>query len=717
MKKYCFTTLLLLTYLFSSAQIGAIIWEDNFDTFNPEVWTKNVGDGCDEGLCGWGNAELQWYAENNVNIEDIPGEPGNKALVFEAKNENVGTRSFTSGKVDSDGKLSIHYGLIETRIRVPDLETGLWPAAWLLGTADIGWPAKGEIDMMEMGHNQAERDRLGHGNADLNNYVGANAIFATSDGNYASIAWDVNYNQPYVSNTSMADRFVTYRFYWEPTQMRFTIIDNGTEYDLYTNVFPIDANGETAAFTEPFYLLLNLAIGGNFTDAATNAQVTSPLPAKMYIDYVRVHEWNGYGSVDTEYVAPEEVSGTFGVFTDDTPTESELLFGVNSEIYIWGGTLTPSSSPAAEGSNVLSWQTTTDNSWFGAGIVASGGLDMSAYEADGSLKFKIKAPADLAFRIGITDNYGNENWIVFNAYESKYGLVRDGEWGQVTIPLSDFSGALNFQSINYMFAISSVDGALPPANTEIAIDDILWCEGITETIVEVNLKALLEGATEGTTMHSTLNDLGLLPGQSPLNTLLDPTPAGQPYYDANNWGYTGTEGIGWTDTDYTDIEALYNAAVVDWVLVSFRTTTNASSTFAKAASLLLSDANIVFPHGSPIRSSHPDSFYILVEHRNHVGILTPTAVNVNNNIASYDFTGSSAGQKSMNGVWAMYAGEILQDGVGYDINGNDKAYWAPENGNFSIYLNSDINLDGDVNGSDKAVWAINNGISSNISRE
>ncbi|WP_344924118.1 carbohydrate-binding protein [Aquimarina addita] len=477
--------ILLLYSPVVTSQIGEVIWEDNFNTFNTDIWNPIEGDGCDIGLCGWGNAELEYYRGNNITIESIPGESGNNALVLEAKNESFGGSSFTSGKVDTDGNLSVQYGLIEIRMRTPNLDSGLWPAAWLLGTSNLSWPAKGEIDIMEMGHAVEERERQGHPGADINSYVGANAIFANEDGSVGSIAYDVGYNQPYVSSTSMADRFVTYRLYWEPTQMRYTIVDNGTEYDLYTGPLPLDPDGVTGVFNRPFFFLLNLAVGGNFTDAAAPGQVSAPLPAKLYIDYVRVSKWNGYGTVETDYGGLAEESGTFGVFTENTPTANELTFGNDGEIYVWGGTMQEGTTAPYEGSEVIAWETLNANSWFGGGISAIFGKDMSNYVENGSLKFRINIPADVSFRVGITDNFTNESFVNFPAGETKYGLTRNGQWGEVEIPLEDFAGLIAFQNINYMFAISSIDGSFPSTTFQFGVDDIVWEDGNGNTTVSV----------------------------------------------------------------------------------------------------------------------------------------------------------------------------------------------------------------------------------------
>ncbi|MGL1886952.1 MAG: glycosyl hydrolase [Reichenbachiella sp.] len=483
--------------------IGDVLWEDNFNTLNAEQWNPNTGDGCDIGLCGWGNQELEYYSPNNVYIESIAGEAGNNALVLEAKSESMGSSSFTSGKVDTEGRVSIQYGLIEVRMKVPDLATGLWPAAWLLGDANLAWPAKGEIDMMEMGHAATERERQGYPGVTENDYVGGNAIWAAPDGSVASIAWDTEYNKPYIADQPLNDRYVTYRLYWEPTQMRFAVVDNGTEYDLYEDVLPLDANGELNAFNKPFYMLLNLAVGGNFTDATTPGQVTAPRPAKMYVDYVRVSQYNGHGTVTLSDGELAAETGIFGVYTETALVNNELNFGTDADIFVWGGTMQEGTTAPIEGTEVIAWETTTANSWFGGGITSLFGRNMSNFEANGSLKFKIKIPSDVAFRIGVTDNFTNEQYVTFPAGQTTYGLVRDGEWGQVEIPLVDLGGLIAFKDVNYMLAFASVDGAFPSSTFQMAIDDVVWSDGnttgtpvLTNIVVSPSNPTIDEGDTQ-----------------------------------------------------------------------------------------------------------------------------------------------------------------------------------------------------------------------------
>src|SRR5206468_7667733 len=110
----------------------------------------------------------------NVSIVDVPFEPGTRALAIRAQSQTVGSNVFTSGKIDTRGKVQVQYGMIEIRMSTPNVATGLWPAAWMLGTSPQTWPRNGEIDIMEMGHTAAARAAAG--NPSGNNFVGSNVI-------------------------------------------------------------------------------------------------------------------------------------------------------------------------------------------------------------------------------------------------------------------------------------------------------------------------------------------------------------------------------------------------------------------------------------------------------------------------------------------------------------------------------------------------------------
>ncbi len=477
----------------AEAQVGDLIWEDEFNDL--DNWLKLTGNG----YWGWGNGELEYYQEGNVDIADVPGEPGNKALRIVARQESGpgitdqwgNPLAYTSGKVMSKSFVSVRYGMIETRVRVPGLNLGGWPAVWMLGTANYAWPRSGEIDLMEMGMKKVYRDlhdthNGGNGldNSTVDQVVGANAIFYTdaavspeNPSGGASLSWDPDdtYCRFYYNYaTPLAGRFLIYRLYWDDQSMRQTVVDNGVEYDLFAEPFTID--GESDEFRQPFYLIANLAVGGAFTDAyqlgdpGSGLPVTMPFPGTMYVDYVRVYRWNGRGEVHLGPPTPQ--GGTFGLFTDTTPTDGSLLADSTAKIYVWENTLVPGSIPPYEGANVLSWQT-NGKGWFGAGIMSIQPLNLFNFP-DGHLEFSIKIPANVTFKIGVIDSWGNQYYVQFPAYTTKYGLVRNGEWGRAAIPVIDLRGtAIDLRMLSYPFVILEEQGT----GCQFAVDDIYWAGG------------------------------------------------------------------------------------------------------------------------------------------------------------------------------------------------------------------------------------------------
>ena len=191
-------------------------------------WIIETGNGS----WGWGNGELQYYKSENIQVIEVPSENGNNAVQITAKEESGSEvtdqwgnpLNYTSGRINTKSKVSVKYGVIETRVLIPDINTGGWPAIWLLGLSNLSWPRNGEIDIMEMGQRQAFRDLHdehnggnGNNNSTVNQMVGANAIFyadvAVIDGiaaGAASISWDTDddYCRPYYNYQNLSERFL-----------------------------------------------------------------------------------------------------------------------------------------------------------------------------------------------------------------------------------------------------------------------------------------------------------------------------------------------------------------------------------------------------------------------------------------------------------------------------------------------------------------------------
>ena len=169
---------------------------------------------------------------------------------------------------------------------------------------------------------------------------------------------------------------------------------------------------------------------------------------------------------------PEFEGGDFGLFTDLTPTDNSLTPGLDAQIYVWEGTLTGGDIEPYEGDNGISWNT-TGMGWFGAGIMSMQPINLFNF-AEGHLNFRIKIPANISFQIGIIDSWGNQSYVDFPSNQTTYGLTRDGDWGQASIPVQDIRGQfIDLRMLSYEFVILEVNGA----SCQFALDDIYWSGG------------------------------------------------------------------------------------------------------------------------------------------------------------------------------------------------------------------------------------------------
>ncbi len=255
-------TYLMFTCGLSSAQ--TLIWSEEFNyTSAPDddVWSYDLGAG------GWGNAELQSYTSDPANVW-VNG----SNLVITALRDGD---SFTSARIKTLNKLTFKYGVVEARIQTPDLANGLWPAFWTLGNnfPAVGWPACGEIDVMEMGQTNAIRAGL------VNRRVGSTAHWE-SGGGYASFG---DYED---MPSDISDTFVVYRMVWTPNSISTYI--NGQP------IWVMDISGGAGADLEEFHLphffILNLAVGGTYTGSFAPGDINADFPAEYKVDYIRVYD-------------------------------------------------------------------------------------------------------------------------------------------------------------------------------------------------------------------------------------------------------------------------------------------------------------------------------------------------------------------------------------------------------------------------------------------
>jgi beta-glucanase (GH16 family) len=239
------------------------VWSDEFETAglpDSTKWSYDVGDGCPN-LCGWGNNELQHYTAQRSENARVEG----GYLIIEARKERFGSRDYTSARLISKTKGDWLYGRIEVRA---DLPTGLgtWPAIWLLPTdwAYGGWPASGEIDVME---------HVGYA---------ADSVFGSvHTAAYNHLKGTQKTKGIVVPNAEQS--FHVYAVEWTPDRIDFLVDD--ASYHSFTNE---RSGSEAWPFDKRFHLILNLAVGGNWGGAKGVA--TDIWPQQLRIDYVRVFQ-------------------------------------------------------------------------------------------------------------------------------------------------------------------------------------------------------------------------------------------------------------------------------------------------------------------------------------------------------------------------------------------------------------------------------------------
>ncbi len=233
-----------------------LVWHDEFDgaAINTANWTYDLGGG------GWGNGEMENYTSRpeNVRVE-------NGLLVIEARAETnaKGGTDYTSARMKTQGLRESQYGRVEARLQVP-AGAGLWPAFWMLGAniKQVSWPDCGEIDIME--------------------YIGKepDLILGTMHGpGYSGALGLTKWNR---QQYDIADDFHTYAIEWDKDQISWFY--DGSKYSTYTRA---DVGARKWVFDQPFFIILNLAVGGTLAGLVSPKTV---FPAQYLVDYVRVYQ-------------------------------------------------------------------------------------------------------------------------------------------------------------------------------------------------------------------------------------------------------------------------------------------------------------------------------------------------------------------------------------------------------------------------------------------
>lgn len=252
MKKIVFV-LFITTIGFAQQAKRKLVWQEEFDgkTLDGKVWNFEMGNGCPNN-CGWGNNEKQLYTDKNHELKD-----GKLIITINKVDDH-----YTSTRITTAGKKEFKYGRMEARAKLP-VGKGIWPAFWMLGSniGKVGWPKSGEIDILE--------------------YVGRDLhqVYTTLH------TEDSHGNSKNSKKTEIKDienGFHVYAIEWNKDKIEFFVDD----LSVYT--FQPELKNEAIwPFDQPFFFIINTAVGGNFGGPDIDNSI---FPQQYVVDYVRVYQ-------------------------------------------------------------------------------------------------------------------------------------------------------------------------------------------------------------------------------------------------------------------------------------------------------------------------------------------------------------------------------------------------------------------------------------------
>lgn len=379
----------------SSAAAEVTTFSDTFDgpagsPVDSSKWQMETGDNVN-------NHERQYYTSgtNNAALD------GQGHLVITAKRENpgnyqcwYGTCQYTSARLNTSGKFAAQYGHVEARMKVPRGQ-GMWPAFWMLGTdiGDVGWPNSGEIDIME---NVGYEPSTVHGTIHGPGYSGSGGIGAP-------------YSLP--GGQAFADDFHTFAVDWAPDSITWSVDGN-----VYQRRTPADLGGKTWVFNKPFFLILNLAVGGDWPG---DPDGSTSFPQQLVVDSVSVTTSNtatgtairGLAGKCVDVAAANSANGTQVQLYDCNGTAAQQwTVGSDGTLRALGKCLDVKDNGTADGTPVQLWDCTggPNQKW-----VVTDAHDIVNPQADKCLDVKDNDSANgTPLQIWSCSGNANQKWTV-----------------------------------------------------------------------------------------------------------------------------------------------------------------------------------------------------------------------------------------------------------------------------------------------------------------
>ena len=255
-----------------------LVWSDEFDQDGPVSQDKWNVETIPPNNGSWWNGELQFYTDKEDNIRVEEG-----LLKITAKYESFEGKNYTSARINTQDKFEFTYGRVEMRAKLPNWE-GMWPAFWLLGANidEIGWPNCGELDILEHGDYVKDSTSNDPGLISSAVHYGPQDYSRQTTNVPGKIFFDTG-QERFIRSEKIIEKpfeeYHTYSMQWAPDKIQF-FIDDEMHFE-----FPMQS--QHSPFDKPFFLLLNLAVGGHWTDGYVASGFTE---ATYEIDYVRVYQ-------------------------------------------------------------------------------------------------------------------------------------------------------------------------------------------------------------------------------------------------------------------------------------------------------------------------------------------------------------------------------------------------------------------------------------------
>jgi beta-glucanase (GH16 family) len=419
-----------------------LVWEDNFDGNSLDSSKWNI----EERVGVWntgGNKEFQHYRKENVSVGN-DGE-GKNCLIITAKKEAYNGYKYTSGRVNTKGKVAFRRGKLEAMIKIPNLANGLWPAFWTLGYTSKGWPDCGEIDVLEMGHAKGISD------GKQNSFIGSHLFWGP---------YPRDYGKEFTASQDLSKGYYKHTVVWDEKSISTYFNDSPTPY------FSMGIDGDETEEFRNFqqYIILNMAVGGSVPGVLSESGITATFPARMYVDWVKVYQETGKTDLSTSDLP---LFGQFGMFEDGAQVDMRMINRYDLSVVAKGLT-TKTGFAAKAGSNVLAYDV-TPNSDYELRLKAGLPRNFSNY-AKGSIQFYINTDCASSLDLGVQDTKGNQAFVSVAATS----LAANGKWKLVYVPLSDVAQKVDLSSLSDLLIIKGAASS----TSNLAIDEVVVSETV-----------------------------------------------------------------------------------------------------------------------------------------------------------------------------------------------------------------------------------------------